>query len=70
MNYDNMPMQYTVIFLGCKNGNFQMKNRYFSYLCSKHRLQVSVRTASLRPIVFSSKNKKIMCTPENPNVTI
>ena len=22
----NTPMKYTVIFLGCKNGNFQMKN--------------------------------------------
>ena len=24
--HDNMPMQYTVIFHGCKNNNFQMKN--------------------------------------------
>ena len=23
---DNMSMQYTAIFNGCKNGNFQMKN--------------------------------------------
>ena len=23
---DNMPMQYIVIFHGCKNDNFQMKN--------------------------------------------
>ena len=24
--YDNMPMQYTAIFHGCKNHNFQLKN--------------------------------------------
>ena len=26
LNYDNMPMQNTAIFNGCKNGNFQIKN--------------------------------------------
>ena len=25
-HYANMPMQYTAIFHGCKNGNFQMNN--------------------------------------------
>ena len=25
-HYVNMPMQYTAIFHGCKNDNFQMKN--------------------------------------------
>ena len=25
-HYDDTPMQYTAIFHGCKNGNFQMKN--------------------------------------------
>ena len=41
-HYDNTPMQYTVIFHGCKNGNFQMKktNIYLSYFCSNHRLWV------------------------------
>ena len=34
------PMQYTVLFHGCKNDNFQMKKKYFSYFCSKHRLWV------------------------------
>ena len=28
-HYENMPMQYTVIFHGCKNDNFQMKNVIF-----------------------------------------
>ena len=26
VNYENTLMQYTVIFHGCKNNNFQMKN--------------------------------------------
>ena len=36
-HYANKPMQYTAIFHGCKNVNFQM-NFYniFSYFCSKH----------------------------------
>ena len=25
--YDNKPMQYTIIFHGCKNGKFQMKHK-------------------------------------------
>ena len=25
-HYENMPMQYTAIFHGCKNDNLQMKN--------------------------------------------
>ena len=25
-HYENIPMQYTAIFHGCKNVNFQMKN--------------------------------------------
>ena len=26
LRYENAPMQYTPIFHGCKNDNFQMKN--------------------------------------------
>ena len=26
-HYENTPMQYSAIFHGCKNDNFQMKNR-------------------------------------------
>ena len=26
LHYENMSMQYTAIFHGCKNSNFQMKN--------------------------------------------
>ena len=28
MHYDNTPIQYIVIFHGCKNDNTQMKNCY------------------------------------------
>ena len=36
-HYANTPMQYTAIFHGCKNVNFQMKFfKYFSYFCLKH----------------------------------
>ena len=36
-HYANMPMQYTVIFHGWKNVNFQLQNyNIFSYFCSKH----------------------------------
>ena len=28
-HYENIPMQYTAIFHGCKNDNFQMKNCIF-----------------------------------------
>ena len=45
----NMSVQYTALFHGCKNDNFQMIFFYiFFYFCSKHRLWVHVRTASAR----------------------
>ena len=34
--YENMSVQYTAVFHGCKNVNFQMKNVIFSYFRSKH----------------------------------
>ena len=40
---------------------------YFSYFCSKHRLWIIVRTASVSPqSVFSSKNKKNNVYPCKP----
>ena len=49
LHYANMSVQYSAIFHGCKNDNFQMKIfDIFSYFCSKHRLWVHVRTASMR----------------------
>ena len=48
-HYANMSVQYTAIFHGYKNGNFQMKKcDFFSFFCSKHRSWVNVRTASLK----------------------
>ena len=50
-HYKNTPMQYTAIFHGCKNDNFQIHFRkiviFFLFLL-KHRLRVHVRTTSLR----------------------
>ena len=64
-HYTNMSVQYTAIFHGCKNYNFQMKFfLYFSYFCSKHRLWVHVRTASADycpGITTTMKNKKHCC---------
>ena len=51
-HYANTPMQYTAIFHGCKSVNFKMIFlKYFSYFCSKHRLWVHVRTASVRRLL-------------------
>ena len=49
---------------------------YFSYFCSKHRMWVLVRTASMRSSneypqsMFWAKIRKIMYTPVNPSFTI
>ena len=32
IHYHNIPMQYTVIFHGCKNSNFQIKSVIFLIL--------------------------------------
>ena len=46
-HYTNMSVQYTAIFHGCKNDNFQMKIfDIFLIFALKHRLWVHVRTAS------------------------
>ena len=48
-HYENMPIQiYRKFHL--QKLNFQIKKRcyFFSYFCSKHRLWVLIRTASLR----------------------
>ena len=48
-HYENLPMQYTEIFLALKIENFQLKKFViFSYFCSKHKFWVHVRTASPR----------------------
>ena len=48
-HYDDTPMKYTATFHCCKNGNCRIKFAiFFSYFCSKHKLWVHVRTASVR----------------------
>ena len=48
-HYANMPVQYTAIFHGCINDNFQIIFflNFFLFLL-KDRLWVHVRTASVR----------------------
>ena len=75
INYENMPMQYTVIFLALKIENFQLKNFdifLISYFCSKHRLWVHVRTGSNEypQSMFWSKNKKNRYTPAYPSFAL
>ena len=73
----NTPMQYTAIFHGCKNDNFQFnffdffhifaQNIYCGYaLEPPHRGGSNEYPRSM----FQSKNKKIMYTPVNPNFAI
>ena len=49
IHLENTPVQCTATFHGLKNDNVQIKNcDIFLIFCSKHRLCVHVRTASLR----------------------
>ena len=36
IHYENTPMQYTAIFLGCKNDNFQLKFVYFFHIFAQN----------------------------------
>ena len=60
LHYENTPMQYTAIFHGRKNDNFQMKIfDIFLNFCSKHRLWVLTSTHNL---CFGAKIRK-KCIP-------
>ena len=68
MNTSNTPTQYTKILKAVKIVNLQTKNCDISFFCSKHRLWVLFKSASLMQYpqsMFISKNekKKIMYTP-------
>ena len=72
-----MPMQYTAIFHGCKNDNFQMKiNDIFLIFAQNidrgYTLEPPQQGGSNEypQSMFLSKNKKIMYTPVNPSFTI
>ena len=70
-HYENMPIQIYWKFYHQK-----MKFWYFSYFCSKHRLWVPVRTASMAVLTsthnlcFWAEIRKVMYTPVNPSFTI
>ena len=63
-HYEYMPIQIYREFHLQKTEIFQMKNLYFSFFCSNHRLCVLIRMASVRgsnkypQSMFLSKNKK------------
>ena len=72
-----MSMQYTAIFHGCKNDNFQMKI-FDIFLIFAQNIDCGF-TLELPPgggskeypqSMFWSKNKKKMYTPVNPSYTI
>ena len=58
LHYENMRMQYLVIFHCCKNDNFQMKNcDIFFYFC------VEAVLTSTHNLCFRAKIRKL-CIPE------
>ena len=71
-NYENTPIQYTVIFKGCQNDYFQIKKcDIFLISAQKHRSWVHLRTASVSThhLCFRAKIRKIY-TPVKPSFTI
>ena len=76
-HYANMSVQYTAIFHGCKNDNFQMKILIFFLIFAQnincgYALEPPQRDGSKEypQSMFWSKNKKNMYTPVNPSFTI
>ena len=63
-HYANMSMQYTAIFHGLKNDNFQVKIVIFFLFLHKNAYGYEYPQS-----MFKSKNKKIMYTPVNPSIT-
>ena len=76
-HYANMPVQYTAIFHGCKNDNFQiMFSDIFLIFAQNiycwYTLEPPQRGGSNEypQSMFWSKNKKNMYTPVNPTFSI
>ena len=76
-HYENMSMQYTVIFHGCKNDNFQMKNCNIFHIFAQnidcgYTLDGSndseAALTSTQNLCFRAKIRK-MNTPVNPSFT-
>ena len=59
-----MPMQYSEIFHGCKNSNFQMKNCAQNIDC-EYMLELASVSNEFPQSMFKSKNN-IMYTPVKP----
>ena len=76
-HYENMPMQYTVMFLALKIENFQLKN-FGIFLFFAHNIDCGYTLEPLRrggsneypQSMFWSKNKKNRYTPANPSFAI
>ena len=76
-HYENTPMQYTAIFHGLKNDNFQMKNCDIFLIFAQnidcgYTLEPPQRGGSNEypQSMFWSKNKKNMYTRVNPTFSI
>ena len=71
IHYENTPIQYTVIFNGCKNDYFQTKNCiYFLIFAQNIDCGYTLEPPQYPQSLFKSKNKKIMYTPVNFSFTI
>ena len=68
VHYDNTPMQYTAIFHGCKNNDFQRKNCEF-FLIFAQNINLEAVLTSTHDLCFRAKIRK-MYTPVNPSFTI
>ena len=76
-HYANMSVQYTAIFHGCKNDNFQMKFFYI-FLIFAQNIDCGYTLEPPQPggsneypqSMFWSKNKKNMYTRVNPTFSI
>ena len=70
-DYANMSVQYTAIFHGCKNDNFQMKI-FDMFLIFAQNIDCGYTLGSNEypQSMFWSKNKKNMYTRVNPTFSI
>ena len=71
VHYANTPVQYTAIFHGCKNVNFQMK-KYNIFLIFAQNIDCGYNETvltSTHNLCLGAKIRK-MYTPVNPRFTI
>ena len=78
VHYENMPMQYTGIFLALKIENFQLKKKNDIFLIFAQNIDCGYRLEPPRrggsneypQSMFWSKNKKNRYTPAYPSFSI